>query len=148
MTLSKYAKILSIRLHPGEGKTLTYISRYTFAFLVCHTLNLINVIVNINLLNTFFEGRFTEFGTRWSEILILFQILFCKLLYKSKSCFKLYKSMFHLHIVVQIEPLCRWLESSEKQHSVLPDIFPRVIQIIQNWICSQYIYLEILLKLV
>jgi len=66
----------------GHIRSGAVLKKYTFAFLVCHTLNLINVIVNINLLNTFFEGRFTEFGTRW-------------------------------------------LESSEKQHSVLPDIFPR-----------------------
>ena len=70
--MPKYAKILSKRLPIGEGKTSKYISRYTFAFLVCHTLNLINVIVNINLLNTFFEGRFTEFGTRCCIMKVLF----------------------------------------------------------------------------
>jgi len=65
----------------GHIRSGAVLKKYAFAYLVCHALALINVIVNINLLNVFFEGRFTEFGTRWL--------------------------------------------TSENQHSVLPDVFPR-----------------------
>jgi len=49
----------------GHIRSGAILRKYTFSYLLCHALNLINVIVNINLLNTFFDGRFTEFGTRW-----------------------------------------------------------------------------------
>ena len=65
-------KIANISVKGRQPKTN---SRYAFAYLVCHALTLINVIVNINLLNAFFEGRFTEFGTRLSAINILFWIV-------------------------------------------------------------------------
>ena len=87
-----------------------WLCRYTFSYLLCHALNLINVIVNINLLNTFFDGRFTEFGTRltWFKI--------CAYMYSSHYFF------------------CRWLASSET-HSVLPDVFPTVSNhfLSNNW---------------
>ena len=62
----KVSPHLMVRLfhEVNQRKTTKCIFRYAFAYLVCHALALINVIVNINLLNVFFEGRFTEFGTR------------------------------------------------------------------------------------
>ena len=70
----KVSPHLMVRLfhEVNQRKTTKCIFRYAFAYLVCHALALINVIVNINLLNVFFEGRFTEFGTRWSVMKVLF----------------------------------------------------------------------------
>ena len=97
-------------LHFKIAMTILWLYRYTFSYLLCHALNLINVIVNINLLNTFFDGRFTEFGTRltWFKI--------CAYRYSSNYLF------------------CRWLASSET-HSVLPDVFPTVSNhfLSSNW---------------
>ena len=39
--------------------------KYAYGFLFCQFLNLVNVIFNIWLLNTFIEGRFLDLGSRW-----------------------------------------------------------------------------------
>ena len=65
-------------LHCKIAMTTLCLCRYTFSYLLCHALNLINVIVNINILNTFFDGRFTEFGTRltWFRIYIMYVFIY------------------------------------------------------------------------
>ena len=119
--------------------------RYTFAYLVCHALTLINVIVNINLLNTFFDGRFTEFGTRQSKVFfsqgyIKYQpipildsrIFFLDPKHKTDSIPRIPNTKYPKpnSRIFQLNPIqmsCRWLASEEK-HSALPDVFPRVRQ--------------------
>ena len=74
-------KMLIISSKPTLHCKIFWLCRYTFSYLLCHALNLINVIVNINLLNTFFDGRFTEFGTRLTWFRIYMIYVFISLLF-------------------------------------------------------------------